>query len=184
MDHHTGRPPMEKSEEAKPEQLDMARSQGEEYVQALHHMSQKEADDGGEQRAGDYVITYAIEKAEGMYQLRNGELAWEKPVDENIHIEISVRDGADHRFIPGLEVYVTVLTADGEEVGRHRQPFLWHPWLYHYGRNWKVPGDGSYTLHVEIEAPDFPRHDPKNGRRYASHAETRFEEVRMKTGQK
>ncbi len=177
-------PPMKKSDEAKPEQLDMARAQGETYLKALTHMAKEEADDGGEKKAGNYVVAYAVESAEGMYMLEDGELTWQEPEQENCHIEISVRDGADNRFIPGLKVTVTVEDKDGKKIGKNKQDFIWHPWLYHYGRNWKVPGDGKYTLRVHIEAPKFMRHDKKNGKRYAEDVEVTFEGVHIKTGQK
>ncbi len=77
-----------------------------------------------------------------------------------------------------------VLDAEGESVGSHSQPFVWHPWLYHYGRNWQVPGEGEYTLKVNIKAPEFPRHDEKNGERYADDVDVEFEGVQIKTGQK
>jgi hypothetical protein len=51
---------------------------------------------------------------------------------------------------------------------------LWHPWIYHYGRNWEVPGEGDYTVHVRIEAPTFMRHDHENGKRYAKPVEVAF----------
>src|SRR6266542_5903610 len=81
-----------------------------------------------------------------MYHLRDGQLEWHDSQDENAHIEVVVRDAADGRFIPGLTVYATLLDRAGTEIGTHQQPFLWHPWLYHYERNWRVPGDGTYTL--------------------------------------
>ncbi|MGI8494297.1 MAG: iron transporter [Pyrinomonadaceae bacterium] len=59
------------------------------------------------------------------------------------------------------EIHLTINDADGKEIGTHEMPFLWHPYLYHYGRNWKVPGDGEYSLHFRIETPDFPRRDKK-----------------------
>jgi hypothetical protein len=65
-------------------------------------------DGGDEIESGDYLVGYAMEKAEGMYTPRNGKLEWQEPTDENIHIEISVRDKADGRLIPGLDVDVTV----------------------------------------------------------------------------
>jgi uncharacterized protein involved in high-affinity Fe2+ transport len=136
-----------------------------------------------ERRAGDYIVAYAVEKAEGMWQREGGELVWHEPGDRNVHLEISVRDGADHRFVPGLDVELTVLTADGDEVGTEKLPFLWHPWLYHYGRNWKLPGDGEYTLRVRIAAPDFGRYDQENGKRYADDVEVEFEGVEIETGQ-
>jgi uncharacterized protein involved in high-affinity Fe2+ transport len=170
---------MKESDEAKPKELDMARSQGDTYVEALQHMVNEVADDGGETRAGDYIVAYAIEKAEVMYHMEGGRLALHEPSDKNIHIEVSVRDGADNRFVPNLDVEVTLIGPDGKEAGTHRQPFVWHPWLYHYGRNWKVAQSGRYTLRVRIAAPDFPRHDDKNGERYAEDIEVTFDNVRI-----
>lgn len=83
--------------------------------------------------------------------------------------------------MPGLQVWLTVLDADGNEIGVHRQKLLWHPWRYHYGRNWKLPGDGKYTFRVYIPAPDFPRHDQKNGKRFAESVWAEFTEVKIKT---
>ncbi len=78
---------------------------------------------------------------------------------------------------------LTVVGPDGQEVGTERMPQLWHPWLYHYGRNWTVPGDGTYTLRVRIDPPTFPRHDKENGKRYAEAVEVEFTGVEVKTGQ-
>lgn len=178
------KPPMRSSDEATQEQLELAKGQGQALQKALEHMTQKEADDGGEKRAGDFLIGYAVEKAEGMYKLENGELKWQEPKEENVHLEVSVRDGGDGRFVPGLTVYATLIGNDGEKIGTHQQPFLWHPWLYHYGRNWKVPGNGTYKLHVRVEPAEFHRHDKENGKRYADTVEVEFPEVKIKTGQK
>jgi Uncharacterized protein probably involved in high-affinity Fe2+ transport len=175
---------MQESDEATPEQLNLAKEQGRALQQALDHMVNKEAHDGGEIRAGDYRIGYAVERAEGMYHMRDGKLEWEEPDEENVHVEVSVRDGADGRFVPGLNVYATLIDDDGNEVGTHQQPFLWHPWLYHYGRNWQVPGDGEYTIRVHIEPPEFGRHDKKNGNRFAEPVEVEFTGVKIKTGKK
>lgn len=61
------------------------------------------------------------------------------------------------------------------------QPYLWHPCLYHYGRNWRVPG-GLYTLRVRFDPPDYHRHDKVNGRRFAKGAEIVFKNVEVRTG--
>lgn len=176
-------PPMEQSDEATKEQLEMAREQGRAAGKALNHMLNEVADDGGEKTAGDYLVSYAIEEAEGMYYLRDGELQWHEPDGENVHIEVGVRDASDGRLIPGLNVRVRLFDSDGHEVGHHRQPFLWHPWLFHYGRNWQVPGDGEYRMEIHIEAATFPRHDKKNGRRFAEDVQVEFSSVRIETGQ-
>lgn len=165
--------------------LRMAREQGQALEHALRYMTEREADDGGEKRVGDFLIGYAVAAAEGMYELRDGRLEWEEPdEEENAHLAVSVRDAADGRFIPALSVHATLIDAQGTEVGTSRQPYLWHPWLHHYGRNWCVPGDGEYTLRVRVEAPNFPRHDRTNGRRFQEDAEVEFTGVRIRTGQK
>lgn len=174
---------MTPSDEATEEQLQLAKKQGQAIEAALKEMTQNEAH-GAEKRAGDYLVGYAIEHAEGMYRLQAGELVWYEPQNENAHIEVSVRDAADGRFIPGLTVRLTVLDENEQEVGTNEQPFLWHPWLYHYGRNWVLPGDGKYILHIYIEAPQFGRHDKKNGKRYADSVEVEFHDVKIETGQK
>ena len=175
------RPPMKESDEATAEQLDLARAQGAAYVEALEHMMEDVADGGGQKRAGEYVVGFAHEEAEGMYSRTGDGLEWQEP-DGNIHIEISVRDGSDDRFVPGLSVSLTLIDADGNEVGTEEMPFLWHPWLYHYGRNWTIPGEGRYTLRVRIEPPSFMRHDEENGKRYADPVTVEFEDVELETG--
>jgi Fe2+ transport protein len=177
-------PPMQSSDEADAHQLQLACEQGEALQHALEHMIEKVAHDGAETEAGEYRVGYAVENAEGMYHMRNGKLEWSEPEEENVHVEVSVRDGADGRFVPGLTVHATLLDADGNNLGTHRQPFLWHPWLYHYGRNRKVPGDGTYTLHIRIEPPEFCRHDKKNGKRFAEPVDVEFNNVKIKTGHK
>ena len=176
-------PPMRDSDEATKAQLDLAREQGNAFGRAVQHMTGEEAH-GEEVRRGDYLVGYAVEDAEGLYTLDGGKLVWNSPQDENVHVEIVVRDGADGRFVPGLTVYATLIDDQGEEVGTHVQPFLWHPWLYHYGRNWRVPHAGDYQLRVQIEPPQFMRHDLKNGQRYAEPVEVEFNPVKIDPGQK
>jgi hypothetical protein len=176
-------PPMDpNTDEADAKQLDLARQQGESYRRALEHMANDVAQDGGMQPAGEYLIGYAVEEAEGMYEWENGELVWHDPDGENLHVEIAVCDAADGRFVPGLKVTGTLVDPDGNEVGSHEHPLLWHPMLYHYGRNWAVPADGAYTLHVRVEPPTFMRHDEVNGCRFKDVVETTFEGVQVERG--
>ena len=184
MTRNDSLPPMSpRSDEASVEQLQLARAQGDAYGQALELMIGEVAHDGGQQRAGDYLVGYAVEQAEGMYRLVDGELAWQEPERENLHLEITVRDVADGRFVPDLAVHATLIAPDGEQVGTHRQPLLWHPMLYHYGRNWQVPGDGRYRLRVRIDPPGFMRHDHINGMRFTQPVEVTFDDVEVHTGQ-
>ncbi|GGL99024.1 iron transporter [Deinococcus aerophilus] len=174
---------MKPSEEADAHQLKLARREGDAYQESLNYMVQEVADSGAVQRDGDYLIGYAQEKAEGMYAPREeGTLEWTAPTDENCHIEVSVSDASDGRFLPQLTIHAT-LTGQGETVGPFEVPFLWHPGLYHYGKNIRVPGDGEYDLTVRVEAPTFMRHDKQNGQRYARGAEVTFRKIQVKTGQ-
>ena len=58
-------------------------------------------------------------------------------------------------------------------------PFLWHPYLYHYGTNARAPGEGLYTVRVRIAAPTFMRHDPCNGKRFAEPVQVAFGDRRF-----
>jgi hypothetical protein len=185
MNAHTTEPlpPTEESEEADRKQLDMAKAEGAQYKAALDYMVNEVAQAGGSKRAGDYIVAFAQEEAEGMYVVNHGTLEWQDPGEENCHIEIAVLDAADQRFIPGLTIHVTVRETDGGQVASFQAPFLWHPGLHHYGRNIKVPGDGRYDLQIHIEQPTFMRHDPVNGKRFAEPVTVAFEDVQFTTGQ-
>ncbi|WP_336923480.1 iron transporter [Aquipuribacter sp. SD81] len=177
------RPPMRESNEAEPDQLDVARTQGDAYGEALEAMA---AEDGAvTARAGNYVVAFVNEQAEGMYAPADGGgLEWrEAPEEANAHLEVAVADGADGRFVPGLDVTVTVLDGD-RELFTHPAPFLWHPFLHHYGFNARIPSAGPFTVRVRIEPPAWMRHDPVNGRRYADPVEVTFADVEFEPGTK
>ncbi len=183
MDEERAEPALGTSDEADAEQLGLAQEQGRAFRRTVEHMTQKEAH-GATKRMGDYIIGYAVEDAEGMYHVRDGQLVWQDPEEENCHVEVVVLDAADDRFIPELTVHATLSDSQGREVGTHRQPFLWHPWLYHYGRNWRVPGDGEYALRIRVDQPTFMRHDKVNGKRFSQPVEVEFTGVQIRTGQK
>lgn len=164
-------------------EIGLAKAEGAAYGAALQYLARMEASDWGEHNAGDYTVAYCIEDAEGLYHPVDGQLQWHEPREENCHLEISVRNAADGRFIPCLKVRATLTDADGTTIGSHEMPFLWHPWVYHYGRNWAVPHDGKYRLKVHIDEPTFARHDQKNGDRFRSAVDVEFY-VHIKTGRK
>jgi hypothetical protein len=172
--------PIRPSDEGDRRGLELARAEGEAYGRTLAHMTDEVAHDGGAQPAGPYLVGYAVEKAEGMYHLVDGELRWEEPEKENVHVEIAVRDAADGRFVPGLGIEVTLLDGGDTAIGTYQLPLLWHPYLYHYGRNCVVPGDGEYTLRVRIAPPEFMRHDEVNGKRFAEEVRAEFRGVKIK----
>ena len=92
-------PPMKSSKELTQEQLKFARQQGDALGKTLDYMMNQEAH-GDEIAAGEYRIGYAVENAEGMWVMRDGKLTWQNPQQENAHIEVSVRDGADGALSP------------------------------------------------------------------------------------
>lgn len=172
------------SEEADQRHLTLAREEGEAYLRSFRHMAENVANSGDEQQAGDYVIGYAQEEAEGLYAPdEDGDLEWIEPQTENCHLAVAVGDAADGRFVPHLSVDATFVAPGGDEIGPVDLPFLWHPGLSHYGANVTVPGDGTYELRIRVDPASFHRHDEANGDRYADPVRVVFEDVDVKCGQ-
>jgi hypothetical protein len=177
------KPPMDPdTSEATRRQLELAVEQGNAYRKAVDYMVGDVAKGGGMQKVGDYLIGYAVEDAEGMYSFDDGELTWNNPQDENLHLEIVVCDGSDGRFVPGASVTATLVTPAGEELGPHDQVLVWHPMIYHYARNWTLPEDGEYVLRVHVDPPTFMRHDEINGRRFLEPVDVEFTGVKVERG--
>ncbi|GIJ26392.1 hypothetical protein Vqi01_15540 [Micromonospora qiuiae] len=175
-------PPMAPSNEATREQLDVARAEGDAYRRAMQAMADEEG--AVMAQAGDLVIGFVNEAAEGMYALDGDRLVWQEAAqDANVHLEVAVADAGDGRFVPGLSVRLE-LTRDGVPVLATELPFLWHPFLHHYGTNAVVPDEGPYRVRVRVEPAGFMRHDPVNGRRYAEPVEVHFDDVRLTNGRK
>lgn len=172
-------PPAKQTDEAAPHHHRMAQQQGDAYKTAVTHMAEKVAMTGGEAHVGEMIVALAVEPAEGMYEWDEGTLQWVEPGDQNVHVEVSARDATDNRFIPGLKVHVRVLDEEDQTRADATLPMLWHPWLYHYGANFTLPMGTSVTIEVQIDAPQFPRHDEKNGMRYTEDLFVRFEDVEL-----
>jgi hypothetical protein len=157
---------MQTSDEATAMGLALARKAGEAYQEMLRYFVDHVAHCGRLVECGDYLVALAVEKSEPLWYPQGEQLELhEPPRRANQHLEVVVCDRADGRFIPALEVTVTLLK-DGRETGTWDLPFLWHPTIYHYGRNVEVVTGGTHTARVSIARPGFPRHDKVNGRRY------------------
>ncbi|MGA4687764.1 MULTISPECIES: iron transporter [Micromonospora] len=173
---------MAPSNEATAEQLDIARAEGDGYRRAMRAMADE--DGAVTARSGDLAIAFVNEEAEGMYALDGDRLVWrEAAQDANVHLEVAVADAGDGRFVPGLSVHLE-LNRDGRTVLATELPFLWHPFLHHYGANAAMPDEGPYQVTVRVAPARFMRHDPVNGRRYAEPVEVRFDDVRLAAGRK
>jgi hypothetical protein len=130
-----------------------------------------------EQRVGDYWVGYAVEAAQGLYEWIGDRLVWRHSAQSDMHVGITLRDAGDGRFIPGAGVVVSLIDPDGNDLGTHAHPLVWHPMLYRYGRDWYFPVDGRYTMRVRIEPPRFMRHDELNGNRISTPADCEFTDV-------
>lgn len=147
------------------EKIKLATDQGETYELALEKM--KEEDVHASIEFEDYIISVCCEKAEGMYMQHDNDLRWMIPHrEDNQHVEIVVQDKDDKRFLPGLNIFCTLYNEKMEEIAILNIPFIWHPFLFHYGMNCKIPGKGSYTVKVTVLKPMFHRHDEVMGKRY------------------
>lgn len=80
-----------RSEEADERGLALARREGKAFGETLRHMIAEVAENGREVECGDYLVGFAIEKAEGLYEFEDGALQWHEPQGKNVHIEVSVR---------------------------------------------------------------------------------------------
>lgn len=52
--------------------------------------------------------------------------------------------------MPALEEAEGLYAWEGGDLVWHEHPMQWHPMIYHYGRNWTLPADGTYTT-VDVE---------------------------------
>ncbi len=178
----SGAPRMRASEEATQEGLRLAREAGAAYQRMVSYFLEHVAENGSTRQVGDYRVGVAVEGAEPLWHLAGGDFALaEPPARSNLHVEVVVTDASDGRFIPELAVAVTFIDARGKEVGTWDLPFLWHPTMFHYGRNVAIPEAGKYTLRVDIAPPTFFRHDKANGKRYGTAVVAEFRDLEVKT---
>lgn len=162
----------------------LAHQQGKAYQEAVDYLK-KIVEGYDEKQVDDYLITVCAEEAEGLYHLEDGQLEWEDPAEGlNAHLEIIVQDADDKRFIPELNVQATLYTEDNKIIQEKHHPFLWHPYVFHYGANWKIPEEGKYFIEVKISAPRFHRHDVVKGKKYPRQVKLEFGPVKMETERK
>jgi hypothetical protein len=105
----------ESSDEVDETQLERAKKAGDAYQEALEYMVNDVAHAGGKTEAGDYIVGFAQEEAEGMYALAGeSEFEWREPDDENCHVGIAVCDAEDGRDCGGRR--------SGRRVDRQIEP--------------------------------------------------------------
>lgn len=149
----------------------------------------KQANDGRDTVTGDYFVAYAIEYAEGWWAYKGDKFRYMAENDlsgkTNAHVEVAVCDSKTHRFLHDLAVIATLYTSDSNKVNTMAEPFMWHPWLYHYGENWRVPkASHNYTVAIHFEPPAYKRYGRTLGSQFTQPADITFNNVIIKTGQK
>ena len=168
-----------------PKKQDVARKQGEAFDAALEIMSQ-DVDTCLSVHKDDYIITIACEEAEGSYVPADEKsLTWNAPGKPlNKHIEIVVQDADDHRFLPELSIRCTMRDTNGDGIAEFELPFMWHPFMFHYGSDVELPGEGDYRFSLTIGQPEFGRHDELNGARYKTAVQVDLGPLHLKPGRK
>lgn len=146
--------------------LALARPEAQALRNTLANMY-KTAIGGRDLRNGDYIVANANEYSEAYWEFENGKFVYatemENSAARNSHVEVAVMDSLTGRFVPGLHITASLTDASGHHLGNHLEPFMWHPWLWHYGANWRIPHNGLYTVHVHFGPPDFARYGKKVG---------------------
>lgn len=143
------------------EAVKLARDEGDAIAQPLTSMLRSAGTSGSQLHSGDYDVAVVVRGAQGAWRAQNKKLSYDEPstnIGPVAHIDVSIRDAATGRFIPGLKVRVTILDSRRREIDTYLVPFMWHPWMNHYGLNVPVPGNGRYTVRVRADAPAFRRY--------------------------
>ncbi|WP_373055863.1 hypothetical protein [Zunongwangia sp. H14] len=169
------------------EWMPLAQNQGRAIKDALNAMISSTAMDGEEIQIGDYLLTYAVEYAESFWEVKDGKLRFnmraEQSTEKNAHVEVVVRDVQTGRIIPGFQV-TTSFYKNNDLVEKVSPGMMWHPWLYHYGLNIRVPKEGKYQLEVTAPAPEVRRYGREYGNHFAEDINYRFDDVDVEVGQK
>lgn len=155
---------------------ELADQQGTAYHDALQQLIDTDAHVGGMQEVQDVIVAFAVTDATGMYvQNAETDLAWKEPDNANAHLIIAVMDAADNRFLPYLDIDATVFSPEDEQ--EFDVPFVWHPYMFHYGRNVEIPENTPIDIRIHVDTPTFDRHDRRQGDRYTSPVEVVFENI-------
>ncbi|HKJ40881.1 MAG TPA: hypothetical protein VKA27_02260 [Sunxiuqinia sp.] len=167
--------------------LALAVAQGRAEQDALETMMGKVATDGKEEQNGDYLVAYTYDYAAGYWELKAGKLKYNNRIiqstEKNGNIGIIVMDKMTGRFLPNLTISARFLY-DLNPIVKVNPELVWHPWLYHYAQNIRIPGGKSYTLQVHADPPAFRRYDKNIGEIMNKPIDISFSDIKVKSGQK
>lgn len=143
--------------------MSLSRLQGDAYSRAL------EAVADGQRTAttvGGGLLVTAILGPPGELRAVTSEATVVHPprARADVHLGLAVQDTIDGRFVPGLDVVVT-LERVGAEVLTTQAPLLWHPALHHYGADLALGETAHYDVRLRILGPAWSRlpagHEPR-----------------------
>lgn len=167
--------------------LELARRQGASQRRALGTMLSGVAVDGQITQVADYWVACAVEYAEGFWYEKRGQLAYdtgaEESAEHNAHVEVAVADAVTGRLLTDIAVSATLLLGE-HSLGTRQQALMWHPWLYHYGRNWRVPRSSNYRLRVELGPTRCVQRFGNPRQQNTQPIFVEFNPVRIKAGEK
>jgi hypothetical protein len=137
---------------------------------------------GVENPAGDYFVAYALDYSGLSMPLAGAKLHPKNLLEltgkDNVRLAVLVRDSRTGRLIPQLKPQANLIAADGKPYGPGEMPPVIQSWLYHYGRNTRIPRKGLYKLRVHFDAPGFRRWG-RQSERFAAPADIEFEDVSL-----
>ena len=175
--------------EAAAADAELTQTQGDAYHETLAALYE-DANSGATRAGGDYQVGYAADyalaswKAEKPGEKFKYEIDTEESGQLNAHLEATVQEARTGRFVPGLHLTATLADAAGRPLGTRELPFEWHPWVFHYGENWRVPRTGWYRLRLQADAPTFRRYGRTAGQVFNRGFDVTFDSVRVVTGAK
>ena len=162
----------------------LSRVEGEAIESSIAAVLHEHPSHGLQRRSGDYTVAVLLGPAQGAWALQNGGLAF-LPADESVrpvnNIEISIRDAATGRVIPGLNVRATIIDSRKREIDTYVVPFVWSPRVDAYGLNVAVPGRGRYTVRIRADAPAFRKYGSSAMRQFKRPVSVDFRGLRFVT---
>jgi hypothetical protein len=169
------------------EAIDLAKVEGDAVDRPLADVLRVAGAGGSRLRSGDYSVTVLVREARGHWEADGRTLRYvgsDSGVGPIAHLDVIVREAATGRIVPELKVRTTVLNSGRKAIGTYSLPFMWHPWVSHYGLNVPVPGIGRYTIRVRSDAPSFRRYGGAALKRFNRAIDLEFRGVRFVTAGK
>lgn len=164
--------------------IELARQEGIAVERSLTGILREANVSGSQRRSGDYNVAVVVQNPRGSWEQRNGKLIYARP-DSDIgpisHIEVSIRDATTGRLLPGLNVHASIVDSRKRAINTYPMPFMWHPWMNHYGLDVAVPGKETYTIRVRADAPSFRRYGGTALRKFNRAIDVEMRGVRFAT---